>query len=826
MTKTESSTQQDLRRTRFLHFAGPAWDSNNPDQPGRLYPENAEDLSWYENDSNQSVKKQFRQLAKAFEKICGVRRLKEIKSLYGEEARLQGVTEEDERESKKQMYNRYREAFAQRHRIQVSDLIPSGIDYGITINNTRYNETVTLTVSEVDQLIADSINYAKEVPDYMQNPQTGLLRGLTHILPGSVNEPKDLQNPIDLFLLSKSHKWGNQARFEARRILGLSDLMAEIILYRKKYEGLKDDLFDVLNHHGVFSPEQHGPIDKPVEFITLHNPHNFAVEGIHILDKEDSYKPNPYILYNKIKVRPTIDPDNPQNTFNIQLNDEPKGIIQIALKMIRRNAIDPAEIRDVYRLATTFINRGDIDKFQTAIELASHRAGKPIKVEREENTLDGGRYQALKDGHPQKYAGSSNKYQVMRLKLNFEDKPNEVFELSCYTLEAFVNYALRDNVCIGEYLIKRQIFAPEGKWDASVFEYLYPKDIYGIDALKYENALISGIRVGNRQKAFVPNEWQTKKPIDISEEEIEAATIRIAEQIQPPVTDSTSHAAIQSNNFPQAIISVGPNCFSAGTLLKDIFGIKGSHHINFHGQIENIPQFIANYRDILKNNRLLILDDIGIEGKKVKRLREILEENRLTDTTIAFLGLKPDSPAAEITDYYGREIREDEYLYFPHQLHEHTRLHLGAIGLITRMFDGRWQILVQNEEKFSEKLSGGMFNSQLGDESTLETLRREWIEELGADNALKLINSMEHKFPIIVNVPLDPNASESLANTVTFYGYQIDGSSLNIDNFQLPERSEVKSLHWEDLAKLADTMPWPGYKNLLQELIKRKKTLS
>ena len=155
MTKTESSTQQDLRRTRFLHFAGPAWDSNNPDQPGRLYPENAEDLSWYENDSNQSVKKQFRQLAKAFEKICGVRRLKEIKSLYGEEARLQGVTEEDERESKKQMYNRYREAFAQRHRIQVSDLIPSGIDYGITINNTRYNETVTLTVSEVDQLIAD-----------------------------------------------------------------------------------------------------------------------------------------------------------------------------------------------------------------------------------------------------------------------------------------------------------------------------------------------------------------------------------------------------------------------------------------------------------------------------------------------------------------------------------------------------------------------------------------------------------------------------------------------------------------------------------------------
>lgn len=811
---------EELRRINFIHFAGPGPTIDKPIS-GRIFPE-TDPVHAYFLEPNPEVKDIAHTWVKAVKLICGVKRLNEVSAIFGGTARSKGISPEEIEQKKKEIGDRCVEAFAQRHRITISDMATSNTNYRITLSNTRKNqfgepEKDTMTKFQVAELMTDSIRYGRTVRDYLQNPHSGILRGLSNVLPAVVNEPLGITKFEDLLLLMFSPKWGEQTRFEARQILGLADLAAEVLLYKRKYDGLKDKISDILDHHGVFDPSEHGPLKDPYNFLTLHNPDTFYVEGVQPLPPGTKYEPNPNTLFNSLRVRRAVDG---RGKYLLQLNDEPKGIIQTMLKMIRRNTLDPAEIRDNYRMAATFINRADIDRFLTAILEASQKAGTPIVVDDKEieNTLEGDTYEALTNGQSERYAGSSKKYQVMRRKLYFADRPDLFWELSCYTLEAFVNYNVADNTGILEYLVRRLIEHDPENVDAGVFEYLVPLDIYGLDAAEYLRSLVQGIRTSVREKAFVHNEQMTKRLRLMSEGEIAQAVNRIAEQIQP----HSSTVLPDYQRWPEIIIAIGKNTMTASQALTQRFGAE---LLFYPGNGHTIADFLAMNAQTLAGRRVLILDDVGINAHTSQAMSVNLQETGNPSPNFAFLSLEQNSPASAMKPYYGSFFTKGEYIFFPSQLHEYSQHTQSVFGVCYRYRDGQLEVLLQEEVKEGVtkiKLPGGAWkgaplnNPSQGDESTLETFRRETDEELGSTMRRRLSRRLDQRFPISQDILLDPDGPDTPSSTLKLLTYFINGQDLEIDDWQAPENSNVKALKWVSIDNAINIVYREGYRKLLR----------
>src|SRR3989338_10118076 len=805
---------EELRRTNFIHFAGPGIS-------GRIFPE-TDPVHAYFLEPNPEVKNIAHTWVRTVKLICGVKRLNEVSAIFGDTARTKGISPEEREQKKKEIGDRCIEAFAQRHRITISDMATSNNDYGITLSNTRKNqfgepEIDTMTKFEVAELMTDSIRYGRTVRDYLQNPHSGVLRGLSNVLPAVVNEPLCITKFEDLLLLMFSPKWGEQTRFEARQILGLSDLAAEVLLYKRKYEGLKDKISDILDHHGVFNPSEHGPLKDPYNFLTLHNPETFYVEGVKPLQPGEKYEPQPNLLFNSLRVRTAVDE---HGEYLLQLNDEPKGIVQTMLKMIRRNTLDPAEIRDNYRMAATFVNRADIERFLTGIKEASKKAGKPIVIDELEfeNTLEGDKYEAVTNGKSEIYAGSSKKYQVMRRKLYFADRPDLFWELSCYTLEAFVNYNVADNTGILEYLVRRLIEHNPENVDAGVFEYLVPQDIYGIDAAEYLRSLVHGIRTSVREKEFVHNEHMTRRLRLMSEGEIAQAVNQISEQIQP----HSSTIIPDYQKWPDIIIAIGKNTMTASQALARRFKAE---MLFYPGNGHTIADFLQKNAQALAGRRVLFLDDVGINANTVRTMSTYLQEIGNPPSNIAFLALEQDSTASAMNPYYGSLFTKGEYIFFPSQLHEYIEHTQSVFGICYRYREGQLEVLLQEEDKegvIKIKLPGGTWkggplqDTTLGDESTLETLRRETDEELGSTMRRRLSERLDERFPVSQNILLDPDGPDVTSNTLHLLAYFINGHDLEIDDWQAPENSNVESLKWVAVDEAIDKVFRKGYRNLLR----------
>jgi len=815
-----SNSERDLRRTNYLHFGGLGPMNLEDSTPGRIFPETISPDAWYFSEQNPTVRKSARQWVKAIKQICGVNHLGEITALTGHDARVKGITEIQELVTKQEIHRRFREAFAQRHRIVLTGIATTGIEFGITLSNTRKDEknrdeVVYMSTNEVDDLINTSIHWAKQVRDYLDNPDTGQFRALSDVLPNRINEPRGINTLEDLLLLYFSPKWSNQARFEVRQILGLTDPVAEVLLYRRRFEGIKDELYSILNHHGVFDPSFHGPKESPYTFRTLHNATSKYVEGIEPILPDVKYESDPHIKPNLLKVREVEDPNG---NYSVQINDDFKGIVQTVLKMIRKNTLDPAEIRDHYRVTTTFINREDIEKFITKVKVASVRARKPIIFKEEENTLYGGEYEAKTEGVPERHAGSSKKYQVQRLRFHFEDKPQAKCELSCYTLEAHVNYRNADVTGVGEYMLQRLIEHSPEKHDASVVDYILPPDIYGVDVKAYQEALVQGTRTSIRLKPFVPDSSLEKKPRLLTEGDIIDAVSRISEQINPrsPTTKP------DYSKWPEIIIAVGPHTINAALALQRNFAAR--RVVIFDKNTDPIESFFQKVQRIISNRRILILDDVGIEAKTVSLLKD-----RYPRAEVAFLALQDRSDAQELNPYFGHIFYKEEYIFFPTQLHEFVQDTQSVFSMIYRRVNNQLEVLIQEEEKEESgqiitkfKLPGGTYSPHTrGDESTLETLREELEEELGEKMRIRIMKRLENIFPVDTKVLLDDDGPDAAANTLRIRGYYCDGTTINISDFIPPADSPVKALYWKPIDEAIDMMYRPGYKLLLRKAKER-----
>lgn len=780
----------DQRRDQFL-FLGPAATPTHP--YGRLFPDvdhthspNSVDMkTWY---INEPLKEEAKKWQEALYKVLDVGTFHEIRNMF-----------KDER-MKKRAYERYREAVAQRHRIRILDQKSSGIDYGITLQNTRGGERISMTKRELDALISRSLDSANEVVKYFEDSQTGILSPIRNEIPGHINEPPGWDNPIDLLLSIFSPKWNVQSRFESRRRLIFSDIAIEVHLHQRKILPKKEELLNIFGHH-LFNPDKHGP-SKEVEYITFHNPHFFAVDGVQILAKGYKYKPNPYILHHRLSLREWQDETG---THYTQIHDEPKGIAQYILKMIRNNTYDPSQIKDAYRMAATFLERREIEPFLEAIKKASHKAGKALEYDIEENTLDGGVYSALSEGKSRLYAGSSSKYQVMRVKLWYRNHPESPFELSCYTPESWANYSTRDDVNIAEYLIRRQ--SQHKKYDGSVLDYTHPYDIYKVNFEEHLDQIIAGIRVQVRAKAFVPNEWQTHRPINFDRDKVRNAVAKIAEQISP--RNITPHKP----KLPEIIIALGPNTTSAASALANHFSASYITYAND----EDVKLFVKNQRKILLGRRILLLDDVGDTGRTIAKFHAELGKLGIRGVKTASLTVKEGSPVdiGNRIEFSGMKFKDHEYVFFHPEHMEDVNPFKGVFAIITRIYNGKLEILIQKEKDGEYKLTGGV-NKMYADESLLEALRREIKEELGPEFMVMLTKSIQNVAPIRTAIARNSRLPVSPVNTLYLNGFLVDGIDIDIRSARIPKRSEVEELRWVTAEQALKLFKQPGFKQMLQ----------
>ena len=709
-----------------------------------------------------------------------VHSFRDIRNLFG--------NGEEKQRAKDAVENRMLEALAQRHRIDITDRVPSRTYAGITLEDTRQGERTAMSWEQFKSLSQSALTAANSVTDYLDNPQTGVFNGLNSVLSRRVNEVPGWNRYSDLLLAGFSHKWEPQARYESRRKLVLADTAIEVLLHKQKVDRLKEPVLNILNKH-FFDSQKHGPAWQ-FEFKSLQNPRTYAVEGIEMLEPGDKYEASVLVHQHKRAMRRIR-----ANEF-INIDDDTKSVPSTILKMVRKNTLDPSEIEDMYRLQAVVTSGSQVKALRQRLRRAFKKAGYSLHIFQEENSLDGGSYKV-------EHAGSSKNYQVLRLKLSIlpngdgpSSYPSVPFELSIYTPEAYANKTLRDGMSEEEYIHKRNISHNPTKVDAGVIYYAYPQDIYDVRFESHLRLHEDSIRRRNRARAFEHNPHFERAPHTFTSNELAEATRSIAKRID------------SDGAWPHAIVTIGANAEPAHTELAKIFGIPPERQFRFDPTDDNPIDPILIGLDTL-GVQVLILDDVGERGRNIRRLKK-----ELPNAKAAVLVLKEKSPAEEIVDYAGFRAGINEYIIFPQELVAVEPLHQSAVGLVTRVnpSSGDTEVLVQKEES-GYRLPGGKYQDT--DETTLTTLRRELSEELGVRAKNVLSRRLKSHFPLEVSVTLDESKPSSDANIMRLRGYFIDGDGLDISKIKIPKHNKVQSVQWMTIDQAKDYLKASGYQSLL-----------
>lgn len=784
---------ENLRRTNYP-FLGKQ----------RLFPETAPDpAQWFRNihSRSPSANRDMIRWGCAFKAIFGVKRIGDIPSFSDTPQNLEALT------------NRFREAFAQRHRIGIvydendPAITASTVDFGLLkLENTRHDKEKKMTKHQVDQLMSRSLELAKQTTKYLDNPQTGLLRGMT---PAHTNEPMTWKTPIKHFLALFDQQWTVETRYECRRLLSLMDPAAEYLLYEDRIDEMGERIENIFDNYLCSK----GPIGytRKARYVVSRNPKTYAVEALHFLKEDEKYHVTPFTQVYTLYQRRIDRPDG--SAYYLQWNEEPKSGPATVLKMLRNNTLDPTQIRDLYRMSVV-MDREQMNELLADIKQSSIEAEDPVNIEHEENALDGDPYQALNEGEPHKYAASSIKYQVMRERIRFQNDPELFCELSLYTPEAYANWLHRigDGTATEMYLVQRQL--TENKFNEPTFLYMWPLDIFTIIPNDCLDPILRGIAQKIRTQARTPDQQQDKLPITFDEDRIASAIRAIYTQIKPP-----SEKHLRPGVWPKIVIAIGQNSSDAAYRLAtdfDALTLSYEPHLQTGYLNITIKNAIDQISGSVAPNQILFLDDVGHKGKTISSLKLMYPEAKF-----AVLALKDGSQVDQdhLADYFGERVPLNSHVFFPAEQVERLFPHQSVYALVGKKIDGQFKILLQQEDDEEWKIPGGTAIEDK-DGGTLDTLRRELKEELGEQLRNLISCNLSHESaiePFDITVPFDLALSESTANTLYIRGYPVLLINDDIDPsiFITPDGSPVVKIAWLSFEDVLHSVKKLGYQKLI-----------
>lgn len=694
--------------------------------------------------------------------------------------------------------------FAQRHGIElINDNPPSSVkDLGPALDFIKERDPLAMNVKEFEDMLTKSFHFAQRCIKTLKNPDTGLFAAATHIDPGDVNETS-IWNMVEQLICIFDKNQQTQTRYQAIRNFSVIDHLLERFIRLPEILETQRRFTEITNE---FLFKKVGP-SKQIHAKIMVEPLHNSVEGIAILKEGEQLPQKPNQSVRNHSLRETKDGNFVQ--FDQDIKDE-AGLL---LKQLRKNVIDlseKSEIFDFYRTQAIFENRRDIEKFIIELYKACEKAGDPlIDFFLEENTLDGGKYEGTKENTPSSHAGSSEKYHVMRFKLKLKSHPKIPFELSCYTIADYADYKNRFGVSSDEYQLKRIMeFKPE-KFDDNVLGYLFPDDISPIDLDQYSNYFKAIKRREKKLQALLHDpRVQPQAVLNFDEHEMILSANLLKDEIEKAVNE-------EKIPKPELIISIDPAAMNTAQKLSDYFGTElylSRFNTNQSLNTKDLKEFISwkLKEGYLSEDQIMIVELIGDKATNITSLKQDFPYLQY-----AVSALRIPSTAQELNPFKGINI-DNEYLLLPTEEQEQLTRHQSVYAAITRIHQGKKQILIQIDPDGEFELPGGAYDITKGDENTYEAVTRELEEELGEFMKDQIIWRKVNKFPVDIQVLRKPYLTDIPFNTLYLRAYNYDGNDLNIDYFYPTDKTEAQGLFWADIDEALKILTKEGYKKLVQ----------
>jgi 8-oxo-dGTP pyrophosphatase MutT (NUDIX family)/hypoxanthine phosphoribosyltransferase len=617
--------------------------------------------------------------------------------------------------------------------------------------NGSYEEKVSL--------ITGCLGEANSAMLVLEDPQIGLLRQLRGNI-GTLNEVSIVNDPIDLILMSFSTKASRRMRYEARRKLLLGDLAARSKLENMDIEKRLDKFSRFLGQN-IWSGKTSAEIQH-IELLSFHSPENYACTNIKILEPEEKVGISEFIQYHRFGMRSWNNIKGHEK--HVMVEHRGKSDAAQIIKLLRKDTKNIGSIDDVAGFKMTFITKNDIYDFLEKLQYEANKLGTSLIYEEVYDTIDNG------DDFRVTNSGSSSNLEIIKVHLNFN---GNLIELQLHTIRSFIDSRLHDEYGFEEYALSR-IFQ-KGKYDESVVDLLYPKDIYGSEISLYFEELKADVRESKRVRShFLPIERSLKK-------------LKIIRYSDSDLVTDSSRIISQLTEIPDLIVAIGK---SGLPLAREIaMHFPGTRIIIHDPQNTGV---IEKFNDNVKN--ILIVDDMGDQCANI-----IKSKKEFPNSKVAVLGKRTNKTSETIVDYFGRIVEKDEFLSFTWDRGiKEQEGQVFTLGFIWRLTDGKIEILLEKTDDGRYKLPGGRVENE--DADIDEAFYREINEEVGIQDrgAKRLIDvTYESKRNLIYP-----------KSFVRFYEIEMN----DLPEFNKERDLEVAALIWVEASSASELLSTPEFK--------------
>lgn len=348
------------------------------------------------------------------------------------------------------------------------------------------------TIEEREKLVIEAFHDADSVIRMFDDPTSGLLSDLRSKI-SMINEITGIHNPVDLLMILFSSNYSTRAKFEALRKLILADLSLRLKRHEESSNGTTAlDPFMRFLHTHIWKNSCKGEL-KQVELVSTHDPEDYSCQSYKILEHEGQIVLDCNQRYHKLNMRICPSEVTGGRPIHVMMDHRIKDPASYVLKMIRKNSKDPDTIDDGQGLKLVLQNEREIFRLLEILQKTAALVGSAISFDQIKYSMGS---EEFRPDNP----GSTKKLSIAKVHLLFN---GTLIELQIHTFQSYINHLLTDETAWDEYSIRRLFL--NGHYSDSVFELLYPQDIYNVDPIDYCNFKLRQMREAKRAgQSYIP----------------------------------------------------------------------------------------------------------------------------------------------------------------------------------------------------------------------------------------------------------------------------------------------------------------------------------
>lgn len=293
------------------------------------------------------------------------------------------------------------------------------------------------------------------------------------------NEIETTHDPVELLLRVFDERFHIKARFEAKRKLVLMNLAGSID-QRERETDIEKKFYTFLEflNNNVWSPQRKIGELESVYLLSKHDPDDFRCLEIKVLDTEAQKNMKELAEDEKLTLLKRRMFQDDGHDIPAYVSVRKKDSAAKVLKLLRKNEKNPAvAVDDELGLMAVLDNISDVKRFVRHMTRSAIKSGSLMTLEDISDTLTGGTYNSTN-------VGSSSGTQMLKF---FARMGGMRVEFIIHTNHSYLNYRYQRDIAHDEYEVKR-IF------NSGVAEFLFPKEIYGLDMEQIRETLLAQFR--------------------------------------------------------------------------------------------------------------------------------------------------------------------------------------------------------------------------------------------------------------------------------------------------------------------------------------------